>query len=146
MDDTSLEPLSCDLCETPDGLIFCEGCGSYYCDDCWEMKKSHRKQGHGVGGIPHGKTNPDIVKAIKASMSEPRDEQEESQQHGKDVDSVWFGLTQDEGGEPALADYRRYTSIIMERAPEAKSNRYPGLVSFIGPTGIVPTSTCSYRP
>lgn len=88
MDGISTESPSCDLSETTDGLVFCEGCGSYYCEECWERKQSHRKQGHGVAGIPHGKTNPDIVKAIKDSMLEPRDEHEELLQHGKDVDSI----------------------------------------------------------
>lgn len=136
MDDASSESPSCNMCETADNLVFCEGCEAYYCEDCWEKLKSHRKQGQGAGGVPHGKSRPEIVHTIKASMSEPKNDAEEVKQHVKDADSIWFGLSQDEGGEPALADYRRYASVILESNPEAIGPRYPGLVSFIGSTGM----------
>lgn len=95
----------------------------------------HRKRGLGAHGVPHGKSRPEIVETIKASMSEPQNDVEEVEQHIKDADTIWFGLSQDEGGEPALADYRRYASVMMESNPDATGPRYPGLVSFIGPTG-----------
>lgn len=137
MDDESSEAPSCNMCDAaPDNLVFCEGCEAYYCDEpCWEKLKSHRKQGRGAGGVPHGKSRPEIVQMIKESMAEPSNDFDEREQHVKDVDSVWFGLSQDEGGEPALADYRRYATVILESNPENSAPRYPGLVSFIGPTG-----------
>lgn len=132
--DTSDGDSVCDMCDTKDGLIFCEGCASYYCDDCWQRKRSHRVGGQGASGVPHGKSKPEVVRMIKFSMSEPQDEGDERQQHIKDENSIWFGLSQDDGGDPALADYRRYASIMMENAGETSSPRFPGLVSFIGPT------------
>lgn len=137
MDAESSEAPSCNMCDhAPDNLVFCEGCDAYYCDDpCWGKLKSHRKQGLGAGGVPHGKSRPEIVQMIKESMAEPRNDFDEKEQHEKDVDAVWFGLSQDEGGEPALADYRRYATVILESNPETSAPRYPGLVSFIGPTG-----------
>lgn len=145
MDSESIEVPSCNICDRTDELVFCEGCEAYYCDACWERLKSHKRQGLGAGGVPHGKSRPEIVHVIKESMAEPKNDGEEVEQHVRDADSIWFGLSQDDGGEPALADYRRYASVILESNPEATGPRYPGLVSFIGPTSMYIVYTCLTR-
>jgi hypothetical protein len=89
----------------------------------------------GPGGVPHEKVDPTIVEALTQCMAEPEDENDQIEKHQDDEDTMWFGLDRDDGGEPILAEYRRYAAIMMQYPNTAAEPRYPGLISFIGQTG-----------
>ncbi|KAK6220922.1 hypothetical protein LQW54_001842 [Pestalotiopsis sp. IQ-011] len=128
--------ISCNLCPKENDLKFCEGCNSYWCDSCWPKPKMHRRQNNpGAHETPHEKSDPLIVKRVNEWMAAPEDEQDERAQHENDEDTIWLGWDKDSIGDPILAEYRRYASIMMETAQNAPMTRYPGLVSFVGPSG-----------
>ncbi|KAF7523041.1 hypothetical protein G7054_g11908 [Neopestalotiopsis clavispora] len=128
------DPETCETCHRTDGIKFCDSCEDFYCDACY-MKRRFHTTTKKPSGIPHGKSDPDIVKRVAEWVVEPRDEQDEKEQHQNDEDTIWLGWDKDPSGEPILAEYRRYVSIMMETAGHAPATRYPGLVSFVGPAG-----------
>ena len=115
---------------------FCEGCHDFVCGQCWSRIRAHRENLPGPGGIPHERVDPKIKEKMVESMAEPVDQTDERRQHLDDEDTTWFALDKDEVGEPVLAEYRRYASIMMDCVEGADGPRYPRLVSFIGETGI----------
>ncbi|KAI1101208.1 hypothetical protein F4804DRAFT_17888 [Jackrogersella minutella] len=128
--------LTCETCGEPGKLAkFCEGCNDYYCDECWPRRRAHKGNIVGPTGIPHNQLDPKIVKKVNEWMAEPEDEYDEHKQHELDEDSVWFGLSKDKQGDPMLAEYKRFTTLMIETSEGAPSTRYPGLVSFVGQTG-----------
>jgi hypothetical protein len=86
---------SCEVCDADQGVVFCTGCNEYYCEPCWDKRRSHKdKKKLGPGGIPHEKVDPVVVKRVEGCMAEPRDETEEREQHENDQDTTCFGLCQ----------------------------------------------------
>lgn len=128
---------SCEICDQKHDLKFCEGCGSYWCgsDTCWRTVKKHRESQQGVGVRIHEKSDPGIVRRVMESMAAPKSEEEERQQHENDEDTLWLGWDKDENGDPLLAEYSRYASMMMETSQGRAETRYPALVSFVGQTG-----------
>ncbi|KAI8948038.1 hypothetical protein F4801DRAFT_474669 [Xylaria longipes] len=128
--------LTCEVCDTEEGLNFCTGCNEYYCNNCWEKRRAHRDGKQlGPGGIPHEQVSPNVVERVDACVAGPENEAEEREQHENDQDTTWFGLDrEDDGGDPVLSEYRRYAAIMMANATETSNVQYPALVSFVGQT------------
>jgi hypothetical protein len=125
------------FCDRTDDVAFCEGCNDFVCNKCWTRIRAHRENLSGPGGIPHQRVDPKIKEKMVESMAEPADQGDERRQHQEDEDTTWFALDKDDGGEPILAEYRRYASIMMDCVEGAIGPRYPRLVSFIGETGLL---------
>lgn len=88
--------------------------------------------------MPHERVDPAIVASVTINTAAPEDEHDQIAQHRQDEDTTWLGLDQDSGGEPVLAEYRRYAALMMQNRPDSQTVRYPALVSFIGQTGKAP--------
>ena len=119
-------------------VIFCTGCHYHLCENCWEGHPPHRPELglQGAEGVPHEKVDPKIVDALQQCMAEPKDDADQHEQHQNDDDTTWFGLERDlTEGEPVLAEYKRYSSLMMQYSSIESQDRYPALVSFIGQTG-----------
>jgi hypothetical protein len=129
--------VTCQLCEEYDGVFFCSGCNEHTCDKCWNKVRAHRNNQLGPDGIPHERVSPDIHEQVIQCTAEPVDELDQERQHQGDEDTKWFGLDRDAGGDPILAEYRRYAAIMMESSQCAEGPRFPNLVSFIGQTGTL---------
>ncbi|KAI1264025.1 hypothetical protein F5Y18DRAFT_418041 [Xylariaceae sp. FL1019] len=127
--------ISCEGCSGTEEVKFCEACNDYYCDTCWHQRRAHRESRVGPNGIPHGQLDPIIVKRVNKWMAAPKDKEAEMIEHQFNTDTVWFGLSKDNYGDPILAEYRRFTAVMMETLEGVSEPRYPGLVSFVGQTG-----------
>lgn len=126
----------CMFDDSTENVAFCEGCNDFVCAACWTKIRAHRENLPGPGGIPHQRVDPRIKEKMTESMAEPVDQDDERRQHEGDEDTKWFALDKDDGGEPILAEYRRYASIMMDSSEGTAGSRYPRLVSFIGETGL----------
>lgn len=85
--------------------------------------------------MPHEKTNPVVVRRLKAILNPTRKAAEIQRMHEEDGATKWFGVARDLTGRPNFEDYGRYASLMSSISPiESMTNRYPQLVSFIGVT------------
>jgi len=85
--------------------------------------------------VPHEKTNPHVVRKLKAILHPTKKPDEIQRLHEEDEATKWFGVARDLAGRPNLEDYGRYASLMSSISPmEGQGNRYPQLVSFIGVT------------
>lgn len=85
--------------------------------------------------MPHEKTDPHVVRKLKAILHPTKNPEEIQKLHEDDESTKWFGVARDLTGRPNLEDYGRYASLMSAISPiESQGNRYPQLVSFIGVT------------
>jgi len=125
-----------DRCGGPGLPIWhCVDCDSSYCGDCWPRQGPHKPKKKGRDGVPHEKTNPFVVRRLKAILHPTRKPEEIQKLHEEDESTKWFGVARDLTGRPNFDDYGRYASLVQSISPiESLGNRYPQLVSFIGVT------------
>jgi len=103
--------------------------------DCWPRQGPHKPKKKGRDGVPHEKTNPQIVSRLMAILNPTRKAEEIHKLHEDDEATKWFGVTRDLTGRPTFEDYGRYASLISSISPiESLGNRYPQIASFIGVT------------
>jgi hypothetical protein len=78
-----------------------------------------------------------IHEILLASLRPEKSESEQKELHRKDESTTWFGVAR-EGGieESTFKDHGRFWAMIKEFSKRGKRNIYPGLVSFVGPTGM----------
>jgi predicted acylesterase/phospholipase RssA len=85
--------------------------------------------------VPHEKTDPHVVKRLKAILHPSRKPEEIHKLHEDDESTKWFGVARDLTGRPQFEDFGRYATLMSSISPiESTGNRYPQLVSFIGVT------------
>jgi hypothetical protein len=119
-----------------DKTSYCNVCNLQFCDKCWDLQPTHMFGTLGVTGVPHEKTDPDVAEIVRATLEVNTSDDQQQELHVEDQDTTWFGIVE-ENGEPTFRDYGRY-STLMASFPTLPDDRcYPGLVSFVGPTGIV---------
>ncbi|QIW98040.1 hypothetical protein AMS68_003558 [Peltaster fructicola] len=125
-----------DRCRGPQPPVWhCVDCDSSYCSECWALQGPHKPKKKGRDGVPHEKTNPHIVRRLKAILNPSKNADEIQKQHEDDESTKWFGVTRDLTGRPNFEDYGRYATLMSSISPiESLGNRYPQLVSFIGVT------------
>ena len=81
--------------------------------------------------MPHEKTDPNVVKKLKAILHPTRKADKIQKLHEDDESTKWFGVARDVAGRPNFEDYGRYATLMSSMSSET---RYPQLVSFIGIT------------
>ncbi len=114
---------------------YCNVCNLQFCDSCWEIQPTHIFRTLGMTGVPHEKTDPDVAEIVKATLEVNTSDDQQQDLHVEDQDTTWFGIVE-ENGEQTFRDYGRY-SDLMACFPRPQEDRcYPGLVSFVGPTGM----------
>ncbi|KAK5125943.1 hypothetical protein LTR85_011298 [Meristemomyces frigidus] len=95
----------------------------------------HKPKKKGRDGVPHEKTDPHVVRRLKAILHPTRKPEEIQKLHEDDSSTKWFGVARDLTGRPNFEDYGRYATLMSSISPiESLGNRYPQLVSFIGVT------------
>jgi hypothetical protein len=129
---------------------FCASCDSFYCEFCWERLGPHRPGKLGLDGLPHERTDIEIVNNLKAILEPSNSLDTIRKLHQQDAATKWFGVSRSEymnlvTGHPQATvefkDYGRYATLMAESRPPSGNARYPQLVSFIGQT-----SECHYDP
>ncbi|KXS99282.1 hypothetical protein AC578_6205 [Pseudocercospora eumusae] len=135
-DDEPSEECEDDRCNGPQPPIWhCVDCDSSYCSDCWGRQGPHKPKKKGRDGVPHEKTNPHVVKRLRAILNPTRNPDEIQKLHEDDESTKWFGVARDLTGRPNFEDYGRYATLMASISPiESAGNRYPQVVSFIGVT------------
>lgn len=119
---------------------YCSNCDTVFCDVCWQIQIPHKK-GKLVDGLPHEKTDQNVVKKLKAILEPPDSQEELRELHRRDEDTTWFGVIRNPNPDPitgltrtSFKDYGRYAALMAETRPPNGELRYPQLVSFIGQT------------
>jgi hypothetical protein len=82
-----------------------------------------------------------VAMKIKRVLESDATEMEQEQMHSKDENTTWFGIIREKGEMPLFQDYGRYAQIMSDITSRdvhgAPETRYPGMVSFVGQTGMV---------
>lgn len=128
----------CCVCGCQDKQTFtCVQCNNdSFCDSCWGKERPHRPGAVGIDGLPHEKTNRQVVERLRQILDPTRTSEQQQGLHKNDEDTTWFGIARDSANLPIFQDYGRYATIMAEsRTPEVNV-RYPQLISFIGQTGM----------
>jgi hypothetical protein len=89
-----------------------------------------------MDGLPHEKTNRQVVERLRQILDPTRSTEEQESLHRSDEDTTWFGIARDSANLPIFQDYGRYATIMTESQTLEVNVRYPQLVSFIGQTGM----------
>jgi hypothetical protein len=139
----------CGQCEDyHEACYYCNVCDMAYCSKCWDKIGPHKSGRLGPGGVPHEKTDEKIAHKLRATLEAAPSDAEQDELFGSDQDTTWFGVVKDEAGDSIFCDYGRYSDIINEITKNLgprPGHRFPGLVSFVGETGIAPpTRTTSH--
>jgi hypothetical protein len=114
---------------------YCNVCNLQFCDLCWSIQPTHMLGTLGVTGVPHEKTDPDVADIVRATLEVNTSDDQQQELHEEDQDTTWFGIAE-ENGEPTFRDYGRYSALIASFPKLQEDRCCPGLVSFVGPTGI----------
>lgn len=129
-------PCEDDRCRAPKWPVWhCVDCSSDYCSECWPLQGPHKPGKLGRDGVPHEKTDPQVVARLQDILQPTEAPDAIRDAHSRDEASKWFGVTKDLTGRPKFEDYGRYASLMASITPaQHRGNRYPQLVSFIGVT------------
>ena len=141
-DASTMKPCENPFCRTPEKRIFfCASCDCFYCDACWIVQGPHFPNKKGLDGLPHEKTDINIVNNLKAILDPPGDPDALRRLHRNDEATTWFGVEPSEQMNqvtglypPVFKDYGRYATLMADSRPANGEIRYPQLVSFIGKT------------
>lgn len=91
----------------------------------------------GMFGLPHEKTDRDIMNRLQNVLEPTRTAGQQQDLHKSDEDTTWFGIARDTANSPILTDYGRYATIMTQSQMAEVNVRCPQLVSFIGQTGNI---------
>jgi hypothetical protein len=90
-------------------------CDGAFCDECWAKQFPHRPGKIGADGLPHEKTDPEVVGRLRDTLDiQDRTPEEQQKLHKNDEDTTWFGIARDEADMPVFQDYGRYAAILAE--------------------------------
>jgi hypothetical protein len=114
---------------------YCNVCNLQFCDNCWNVQPTHVFGTLGVTGVPHEKTDPDVAEIVRATLEVTTSDDQQQELHEEDQDTIWFGMVE-VNGEPTFRDYGRYSDLMAGFPMLHEERCCPGLVSFVGPTGM----------
>lgn len=126
----------------PGPFYYCMRCDETQCENCWARRKNHEEANAG-----HTKTNLNdaiiVHSTIKVKLNEYRLLRDQISQIPAPAQSClangvseWFGVRpENEGGGFLLTEGIAYDAT-MEPLWTSASKVYPGLVSFVGETGL----------
>jgi hypothetical protein len=124
-------------CQRITRVYLCVQCDGAFCNECWARQFPHKPGKIGADGLPHEKTDLEVVERLRDTLDRPdRTPEEQQKLHKNDEDTTWFGIARDEANMPIFQDYGRYAAILAEPQEIRRRSRYPQLVSFIGQTGV----------
>lgn len=140
--DKELNNQLCEQCDTGGNLDYCNVCDAIFCDKCWDVQLSHKKQRLAPGSIPHERTIFDTAQKIKSILELRTNAEQQNVLHQDDEDTTCFGIVRENAELPVFQDYGRYARIMADTQGvlsgqhlNTHDQRYPSLVSFVGQTG-----------
>jgi len=105
------------------------------------MQIAHRKNLLAPGNVPHEKTSRELAIKIKKILEPDLNGAIQEELHTQDENTTWFGIIREDGELPIFQDYGRYATLMSDTGPQGNlehhETRYPGLVSFVGQTGML---------
>lgn len=138
---SSERPLSS---QSSEKTSYCNVCNLQFCDNCWNVQPTHVFGTLGVTGVPHEKTDPDVAEIVRATLEVTTSDDQQQELHAEDEDTTWFGMVE-VNGEPTFRDYGRFSDLMASFPMLHEERCCPGLVSFVGPTGICFAPVSSLR-
>ena len=114
---------------------YCVSCDCSFCVTCWDKQPAHKPKKRGADGYGHEKIDKLVVERYRSILEPSSNSEEQDALHRDDEDTTWFGIGHSRTGEPIFEDYGLYATLMVESLSEARTVRYPQLVSFIGQTG-----------
>lgn len=125
-------------------------CNETQCDNCWSTQRKHKKPDPG-----HNKTSLEDAIIVHSTLNVRLDEygllkdqierlRTPEPRRLDRIASEWFGVKpKNDDGEFLLTEGLAY-DLIMDPVWTSASSIYPGLVSFIGATGLhIHVHTCA---
>ncbi len=126
----------CQRCKANQQFVsFCPACAYHYCERHWEEQPLHDEGQRSMHGVPHEKTDPNLVRRILSIIDPPHDDHKQAQLHFEDEQTKWFGVLPDETGQLQFHDWGRYEEFLRQSRRVIKTLQHPSLISFVGPTG-----------
>jgi hypothetical protein len=126
----------CQRCKANQQFVsFCPACAYQYCQQHWEEQPLHDEGQRSMHGVPHEKTDPNLVRRILSIIDPPHDDDKQARLHSEDEQAKWFGVQPDEAGQLQFHDWGRYEEFLGQSRSVVKTLQYPSLISFVGPTG-----------
>ncbi|KAK5051360.1 hypothetical protein LTR84_003012 [Exophiala bonariae] len=126
----------CQRCKANQHFVsFCPACAYKYCVPHWEEQPLHDAGQRSMHGVPHEKTDPNLVDRILSIIDPPDDDHKQAQLHFEDEQTKWFGVLPDEAGQLQFHDWGRYEEFLGQSHPPMRTQQHPSLISFVGPTG-----------
>jgi energy-coupling factor transporter ATP-binding protein EcfA2 len=119
-------------------VSFCPVCAINYCEYHWRNQPLHQQpqeNQRSMHGVPHERTDPELVERILSIIEPTASEQEQQQMHLEDENTSWFGVLADSAGDLYFHDWGRYEEFFAQSRAGSKNVQFPGLISFVGPTG-----------
>ncbi|KAK0721616.1 hypothetical protein B0T26DRAFT_800576 [Lasiosphaeria miniovina] len=111
----------------------CVQCDDSFCDDCWPKQRPHRPGKVGIDGRHHERVDEEVVRRLQRIFGQASEE-EQSDRHGGDIDTTWFGVDKD-ANQSFLHTSNRLVEVLHESQTGEFTERFPQLVSFVGQTG-----------
>ena len=87
----------------------------------------------GIDGRQHEKVDEEVVQRLQQIFGQPSQD-EQSNRHGGDIDTTWFGVDKD-ANQSFLHSSNRLVEVLHESQTGEFTERFPQLVSFVGQTG-----------
>ena len=137
---------SCDQPGCPDPgqpTAYCEGCCCSLCDACWDKPAAHNTKKVRSRGNNHKRIDLEIVQKYETILEPDLNQDGQRQLHTDDEDTTWFGVDRNDDNEPIFHEFPRYSTLLAEGLLDVRKVRHPKLVSFVGQTGQLISTSCS---
>lgn len=122
---------------TSDTGSFCNICECLYCDDCWDLAPSHKKN---RTRRTHEKTDETLAKTVSEILDPEQSNINFNDQVAEDEKTKWFGIkypdnAEDPSSSITLFNTRRLQEIMDAAEKPNGEPQYPSIISFVGETG-----------
>jgi hypothetical protein len=91
----------------------------------------------GIDGRKRENDDEEVVQRLRKIFGQPTQE-EQSDRHGGDIDTTWFGVDKD-ATQFFLHSSNRLVEVLHESHTGEFTERFPQFVSFVGQTGKSPS-------
>ncbi|KAI1422633.1 hypothetical protein F5Y12DRAFT_799440 [Xylaria sp. FL1777] len=107
----------------------CVECGENYCENCWKRIEAHKKS------VPnHRQSDPRLANLLNDILRQQRSKEELQKVHQKDSQTLWFGISED-NGKQFIHEGSIYEDLIFESPTVQPWGISPSLITFVGETG-----------
>ena len=115
-------------------LLYCSQCREIFCLYHWPSERPHNPKSQ--SSASHRQVDLSIHDWVQSTLNADVHPTVQERLHCEDLGSLWFGLNIDNGSNDAkFINTDVYEDLIAASTHPDKSQQFPSLVSFVGPTG-----------